>query len=44
MPGFFLKEANMSGSSRAVALQWVTPPVVVPALIALAIFVMWLKI
>jgi len=34
----------MSGSKRAVALQWITPPVVVPALIVLAVFIMWLKI
>ena len=44
MPGFFFMEANMTGSNRVAALQWITPPIIVPALIALAILVMWLSI
>jgi len=34
----------MAASNRVEALQWITPPIVVPALIALTLLVMWLKI
>ena len=34
----------MAGSNRVAALQWVTPPIVVPALIVLMVLLMWLKI
>jgi hypothetical protein len=34
----------MAVSNRVAALQWITPPIVVPVLIVLAVLVMWLKI
>jgi hypothetical protein len=37
-------EADMAGVNRIAAVQWITPPIVVPALIVLAVLVMWLKI
>jgi len=37
-------EANMAGVNRVAAVQWITPPIVVPVLIVLAVVVMWLKI
>jgi hypothetical protein len=32
----------MSRHTRAAVLQWITPPIVVPALIAIAIAAIWL--
>ena len=32
----------MTSSSRIAALQWITPPIVVPALIVLAVAIAWL--
>jgi hypothetical protein len=33
----------MSNRIRAVAIEWITPPVVVPALIAIAVVAAWLN-
>ena len=32
----------MSGHTRAAVLQWITPPIVVPTLIAAAVLAAWL--
>jgi hypothetical protein len=36
-------EAEMAHQTRAAILQWITPPIVVPALIAIAVVVIWLN-
>jgi hypothetical protein len=33
----------MTSSNRAAVLGWITPPIVVPALIAIAVAVIWLN-
>jgi hypothetical protein len=35
-------EATMTNSSRSAVLQWITPPIIVPALIAIAVLASWL--